>query len=132
VIVFGEMHAPEIQAQSRPAAPPAFDVASIKPSKTAGLPYSNGDPGTFSARNFTLKRLIEYAYRVQGNQISNAPGWADSDEFDVEAKAEGLASWERKMPMLQTLLATRFQLKVHLETRQSPSYVLEVEERPEG
>ena len=52
------------------------------------------------------------------------PDWANSEAFDIEAKAEGNPSREQISLMLQTLLADRFKLVVHLETRQLPIYAL--------
>src|SRR5262249_50965847 len=88
--------------------------------------------GRFMANNWTLKGLIAYAYRVQNNQIFEGPPWLDSDRFDVAAKAEegipdtGLSNDE--LPpiryLVQTLLAERFNLKLHREVREMPTFEL--------
>ena len=74
----------------------------------------------------TLRRLIAAAYGVKDYQISTAPGWADSLVYDVAAKSEGDATptQEQVRPMLQALLADRFQLKLHHDTKELPVYHL--------
>src|SRR5262249_6099450 len=68
---------------------PSFEVVSVKPNNSRS--YSGGTATTdhsVSARNVTLKSLIQSAYRVQGFQITGGPDWMNSDKFDVEAKME--------------------------------------------
>jgi uncharacterized protein (TIGR03435 family) len=63
--------------------------------------------------------MIATAYRVRYEEISGAPGWASSEHYDLEAKAGGEAiSNEQMRTMLQVLLADRFQLRIHRETRE--------------
>jgi uncharacterized protein (TIGR03435 family) len=104
-----------IQAQS-------FDVASVKLSaKPVGPDYNNQvavGPSTFSGRNITLKRLIGWAYRLEPPQIFSGPKWLAETEYDVEAKADRAFSKEDLSKMLQSLLAARFQLATHRETRE--------------
>jgi len=52
------------------------------------------------------------------------PGWADSEYFDIEARAEGSPDSAQKRLMLQSLLAERFKLVMHHETRQRPVFAL--------
>lgn len=86
------------------------------------------------ATNVTLSSLLNFAYApakgvLLKEQIANAPDWANTDRFDVEAKLEGDAP---NVPIsqirlaLQALLADRFQLKVHREERVLPVYNLVV------
>src|ERR1700728_2217002 len=77
----------------RQTSPPAFEAASIKPSKSepgssSGIPTRTG---SISARNVTLKRCIRGAYDVQESQIVGGPKWAGEDRYDIEAKAAGPA-----------------------------------------
>lgn len=110
-----------MQAQS-------FDVASVKPSpKTAGKDYNNRiaiGGATFSGRNVTLKRLVVEAYAVAPPQVFGGPKWLDENEYDVEAKADRPAAKEQLRLMLRTLLAARFHLAVHRETRELKVYAM--------
>jgi uncharacterized protein (TIGR03435 family) len=121
-------------AQQQPL--PSFEVASIKPNNSGDDRVSGGfqPGGRYRVTNYTLRSLIAAAYvRPQVNPdflIADGPKWIDSDRFDVDAKAaadfpagpDG-PSTPRRM-MLQALLADRFKLKVHSETRQRPTYEL--------
>jgi uncharacterized protein (TIGR03435 family) len=85
---------------------------------------SGFDPNRLFAYGVNLKQLIGWAYDVQGTQISGGPAWVDSKYFDVEAKAAGAHTREELLRMLQPVLAERFQLMLHRETREVPVYVL--------
>ena|SRR5579863_235705 len=105
----------------------AFEVASIKPNVSGGQGMVfNQYPGRIAGENQTLKNLLLHAYEVRDFQILGGPGWIDSDRFDVEAKAEGNPSPERITLMLQTLLADRFKLALHRDTKELPIYALTV------
>jgi uncharacterized protein (TIGR03435 family) len=110
------------------APPPAFEAASIKPSKAE--PGSGSGittrKGSISARNVTLKRCIRGAYDVQESQIVGGPKWVDEDRYDIDAKAAGPAGERELMAMLQSLLSERFRLAFHRETRELPGYALVV------
>jgi uncharacterized protein (TIGR03435 family) len=83
-------------------------------------------PGTSRWTNVPLKALIGEIYRMKDYQILGGPAWIDSDRWDIEGKAAGPATNSGMVPMMQTLLADRFQLKFHRETRQLPVYRLTV------
>src|SRR5580698_1705140 len=108
-----------------------LDVASVKPSaKPVGKDYNNQiaiGPSTFSARNITLKRLMVEAFGVEPPQVFGGPKWLDESEYDVEAKADRPASGEQLRRMLQPLLASRFHLVIHRETRELKVYELVVD-----
>ena len=111
-------------------APPAdltFDVASVKPNKSGdGRVLLGIQPGgRFTATNVPARMLLRQAYNVQDFQIVGAPDWMGSDRFDVIAKAPGGDyNGEQMRPMLRALLAERFKLTAHNETREMPVYVL--------
>ena len=129
--------------QSAPA-PLTFEVASIKPNSgddhRIGIQFMPG--GGLRTTGTTLKFLITFAYDVRDFQVSGGPGWINSDRFDIMAKsdrdaAEGGADDLRKMSdaqmktateqmraKLQALLADRFQLTIHHETKDQPVYAL--------
>jgi uncharacterized protein (TIGR03435 family) len=106
----------------------AFEVASVKVSKS--VVGHDGtitiDPGRLIVRNATLKRLIFEAYRVPYSQIAGGPSWLNSDEYDIEAKAESPASSEQIRLMLRTLLTDRFKLAVRSEMKERRVYALVV------
>lgn len=120
---------------------PAFEVASIKRSDPAGggtqIGVSPG--GVFTAKNVTIKALIQQAYEVRDFQISGGPGWLDTERYDITAKGQTGVSEDdvRKMTKEQlrrlekqfllearSLLADRFQLKVHQDTKELPVFAL--------
>jgi uncharacterized protein (TIGR03435 family) len=109
-------------------AQPAFDAASIKPSEEASGSSSGiaTKPGRIEARNVTLRRCIRGAYDLPEAQIIGGPKWVDDVRYNIDAKASGPAGDHELMQMLQTLLAERFQLKIHLETRRLNGYALAV------
>jgi hypothetical protein len=73
--------------------------------------------GRFSATNVTVGRLIEVAYDLKDFQLSGGPGWIGSDRFDINATAAAQVSTDGLTLMLQSLLADRFNLVAHKETR---------------
>ncbi len=111
-------------AQSTPR--PEFQAASIKlntenPPNRMQRPFPGG---RWSSRNAHLQMIILTAYGIQPYQLIGGPNWMTSDGFDIEAKADGEASTAQMLLMLQSLLADRFKLAVHRETREQPVYSL--------
>lgn len=108
----------------------AFEVASIRPHR--GAVSFSADPavrgrmviGTAS----TLRDMITVAYGVQYDQIFGGPAWSSTDTFDVQATipADVTPGPAQFRTMMQRLLAERFQMKVHFETREIPVYALTV------
>lgn len=110
-----------------PTPAPAFDAASIKPSKAAeGHSGWHSRTAYLIIENQNLKQLIEVAYHLKREQVSGGPKWLDSDRFDIEARSAGPADEPQLELMLQTLLADRFQLVVHRETKLLSGYALVV------
>jgi uncharacterized protein (TIGR03435 family) len=107
-------------------APPAFDVASIRRNTAAnqqGGGLAAPQPGgRFIAIGATLRRLVAGAY--DDLQIAGGPSWLDSDRFDIDARASGEVPPADMRLMLRSLLADRFKLVVHTESREQPIYVL--------
>ena len=108
---------------------PNFEVASVKATavQDGSLTVNYPPGGRYSAQNLTVKALLGMSYGVQGYQILGGRGWVDSGGFDIEAKAAGGVgepTHEQVNQMVQALLADRFQLALHRETRQLPIYVL--------
>ena len=112
-------------AQALPHA--EFEVAAIKPAH-AGVSASFTEIASggerFTATHTTLKLLVMTAYGVTDRQVSGGPNWLNSEYYDIEAKAPRPSGREQILQMLQSLLADRFRLQLHRETRQVPTYVL--------
>lgn len=107
-----------------PQRPLTFDVTSVKPN-TSGEQggSSKAQPGRYVGLNVTLKRVIGLAYRpVQ--EFIGGPDWINTDRFDIEGSVEGTPTQDQMLEMLRSLLADRFKLAVHRETRQMPAYSL--------
>jgi uncharacterized protein (TIGR03435 family) len=117
-----------VQAQAPPS--PSFEVASIKRnSGGTGGSLMRAMPGTLSALNVPARQLIRQAYALQDFQIVGGPDWMNTDRFDVEARFEaapapGMAGPARMQAMMKMLLAERFRLLVHQETREMPVFAL--------
>lgn len=115
------------------AAQPVFEVASIRPHNPASDgagPQLNGNRLALIGR--TLKQLIIFAYDLKSYEYSGGPDWAagpmDGNSFDMIAQTESgdVLTEAQAKRALQTLLADRFQVKIHRETKEMPVYVLVV------
>jgi uncharacterized protein (TIGR03435 family) len=103
-----------------------FDVVSIKPAAPGefGGRFLFTPGGRLTVANLTLKQLIALAWRIQPYQISGGPPWIDSVRYHISAKPENPPRQDETLLMVQSLLADRFQLTVHHETREVPIYAL--------
>lgn len=106
-----------------------FEVASVKPTATRdGSLSADFQPGGgFACRNLNLENLLRTAYQVEPYQLVGAPNWKTSAGFDIQAKAARSAvdpTRDEVRKMLQALLADRFHLILHRETRDLPIYAL--------
>jgi uncharacterized protein (TIGR03435 family) len=112
------------------AQPPAakFEVASVKDSAPNQRGYSIAPAGGgMKARNCPLSTVIQEAYAIQPFQLSAGPSWIRTARYDIDAKAgDAQAARGQLRAMLQSLLADRFQLAVHRETRELPVYSLTI------
>ena len=126
----------QLRAQSHPpsAAPLAFDVASIKPSADIMVAVSAGkmphvgmkvDNQSVDIGYFTLAQLITYAYKVKGYQVTG-PDWMKSAHWDIAATLPEGANKDQIPEMMQALLADRFKLVIHHDTKEMPVLALEV------
>jgi uncharacterized protein (TIGR03435 family) len=80
----------------------------------------------FTAINATVRQLIRAAYEMRDLQIAEAPEWVNSSRFDILAKAAAPLKMGGVPLELRQLLADRFRLKVHNESRELPIYALVV------
>jgi uncharacterized protein (TIGR03435 family) len=108
------------------AAPLAFDVASVKPNRTGGSgTHIDHVGGTLTIINATLKHCIMLAYGMGDAQVSG-PAWLDTERYDIVAKAAGDAIDDKHPMRLRALLAERFNLATHRETKETSIYALVV------
>jgi uncharacterized protein (TIGR03435 family) len=121
------------QAPAPPAGTgPSFEVASVKPNKSGDMRVMFGmqPGGRFTATNAPLVALIRQAYQIQNFQLVGAPDWINDERFDIVAKAEGDVPPQPPgtvgpmQLMMRNLLAERFKLVVHPETREMAIYAL--------
>ena len=123
------------------ASAPTFEVASLKPSAETDhvIGMFTYPGGRVTATNYTLKMLIHEAWGIEDFRILGGSNWTDTDRYNLEAKppaSSPSSTWvpaNLKTPpnpemrqMLQTLLADRFRLKTHPESRKEPVYALVV------
>jgi uncharacterized protein (TIGR03435 family) len=147
-VLWAAPRAPAARTQTPAPDGPAFEVVSVRPSDPR-MPRSNIEVlpgGRFNAINMTLRELVSLAYPIDGRfrdefTLAGGAGWVSSSRFDIIAKVEGhsfgdtnrpgilateaeRAALERVREMLRRVLAERFKLRMHNETRQLPIYSL--------
>ena len=141
-LAFGTVLGVHVHAQlPHPADGPAptFEVATIRPSRTAGaLLNYHISTARFQAENAPLTALIRFAYDIKSDdQLPKEPGWIASEKFDIDTKVEdseveamGKLPPDQKLEqyrlMVQSLLAERFKLRVSTRTKELPVYALVV------
>ena len=118
-----------------------FDVASVKrdtrpespATRTANMPLGPQDAftptgGLFSINERTLEAYVIFAYKLGAEQdqafVKQAPKWALDNRYDIQARGPGNPTKDQYRLMVQALLADRFKLALHMETRQLPVYAL--------
>jgi len=105
---------------------PAFEVASVKPNTAEGRRMSvQFSSDRFTAFDIGVVPLVVLAYDLNLRQISGLAHAFDG-RFDIVARAEHRVSSSEMRQMLQSLLADRFKLQIHWETREAPVYSLTV------
>lgn len=117
---------------------PEFEVASVRENKSGEPAYSNfplgpgpqfdAKGGLLMAKDMPVLQFIVFAYKPDMFQISEfrakLPEWARTSRFDIEARAEGSPTKNDMRLMMQSLLAERFHLAVHRETRDEPMFAV--------
>jgi uncharacterized protein (TIGR03435 family) len=137
---------PQTRDLAAPATLPAFEEISIRPNVTPGPgPGGRGgqmQPGRFVAQNLTLRAIIKRAFSRPGSapnsgidlldqQIAGGPEWVGTDKFDIVATTPGETQPAQMRLMIQRMLAERFQLAAHWESREMPVYLL-IKARTDG
>ena len=123
-----------IAASPQTADAPRFEAADVHASvPSANIrsnfmqgPFVGG--GRFEVRKATMLDLIRLGWSVQPDKIVGGPNWSGLDRFDILAKGPSGASSADMRLMLQNLLADRFSLKVHKDTKPMPAFALVVAE----
>lgn len=118
-----------LAAHAQPPSPkPEFDVASVKMLKTPKPPHGVGlifKNGTLTVDAAQLRQIVGLAFGVQRVLVRGCPDWCDEDQFDITAKTPSPdTTRDRMKEMLQTLLAERFSLAAHRETKPVSGYEL--------
>ena len=146
VMAAAAAHSPYIRAQSAPTPAPKFEVASIRPCESAptAAGVRNGgigvSPGMLHVKCASVRFMIQIAYGNSADSklvfafdpngvapVEGGPPWTRSDQYDIEAKAEGDPGRQAmEGPMLRALLEDRFKLKLRIEMRQIPMYELTI------
>jgi uncharacterized protein (TIGR03435 family) len=129
-----------------PDRPPAFEVATVKPTPSEAREpagWFSYPGGRLTITNCTLSQIIQLAFGFDKVQVSGGPAWVEQDEWDIAAKAPADSEAARYFPksfksppapeallMLRTLLSERFALKVSQEIRQRPGFALTIGNKP--
>jgi uncharacterized protein (TIGR03435 family) len=138
-VMFGLWHRPVGQAQSAPGkeqamatdASPAFLVAAIRPTdpNTTRQGWSFESEGRhIMCANATVNDIVKMAYGIHAKQVVDAPEWFSREQFDINGipDAPGVPNIKQLQHMYQKLLADRFHLVFHRETREIPIYAITV------
>ena len=106
--------------------PRAFDVASVKLNVSGGGGVTmRTQHGRLTIGNAPLMQIIQQAFLVKDFQVSGGPGWITTERYDIDARMEKDDISDRDLWLsLQPLLADRFHLKFHRETKQMPVFSL--------
>jgi len=141
--LFALLNAINIHGQAGAAPPLQFEVASIKPDVSANgvsgdchgadSNFASGEIGAAIPRGrcvitaARLTHLMGIAYNIPMQRLSGGPDWIGPNRYDIQAKAENpSATHQELIQMLQALLADRFKLKFHRETKEVSGYALVV------
>jgi uncharacterized protein (TIGR03435 family) len=122
------------------ALPPAiaqvrFEVASIHLSRAGAGPQHGrsvfrGD--RFDAEAYTVGDVLDMLNGWQLHRVVGGPAWMTTDRFEIHAKASAPVPPEERRDAIMALLAERFNLSVHRETRDIPAMVLLAPKKPSG
>jgi uncharacterized protein (TIGR03435 family) len=109
---------------AQPQAPAEFEVASVRPNNSgSGSSSSRSRNGRYESTNEAILQLVRSAFEVREYQIIG-PEWLKVDRYDIRAKAPDGVPDNQIPSMLQSLLADRFKMKFHRETRELPILAL--------
>jgi uncharacterized protein (TIGR03435 family) len=108
---------------------PQFEIADVHVSAKTQLPFPRTSPvrgGRYEVKTATLLDLIRIAYGYDTDKILGGPNWLEMNRYDVIAKVPADSTPDTQKLMLQSLLADRFKLVLHKDSRPFPTYALKV------
>jgi uncharacterized protein (TIGR03435 family) len=120
-------------ASAQTAETPHFEVAEVDDSPHEVRPMTQGPFFTgnrYEVRQASMLDLIRMAYGVDPERVYGGPSWLEMDRFDVFAKTPGALNAQSRALMLQALLADRFHLVVHKDSKPMAAFALEVAKKP--
>jgi uncharacterized protein (TIGR03435 family) len=126
---------PEVTSKI-PTFPTEFEVAEVRPAKTAPPPdagpmgQARVNNGRLEIMGATLNGLIVFAFDTRAERVTGGDKWMQEDRFDIIAKGPATAPMEALEVMLKNLLIERFKLATHTEDRPLPVYVLLAGKKP--
>ena len=118
--------------------PLVYEVISVRPSKQPNGMSVSTEPNRLVMRNTTLMGMLSNAFPIRPHdEIPGMPSWGTTATFDVEAKMDdelaaelaklhGDERYNKRKLMLQALLADRFKMRFHYESRERPIYSLQI------
>jgi len=107
--------------------PQSFEVASVKPSASQSAVSIRRSGNRLTTTGTSLQMLITWAYDIHDDRLVNKPKWLDSVRYDITAQGPpGEPAPGALQKMTRALLAERFGLRIHPETRQLPTYAMGV------
>ncbi len=118
--------APAVATAQTPKSP-AFDIADVHASPHATNYFMQGGTmrgGRFEIHKATMVDLVSMAFGVESEFVLGGPAWIETDHFDIIAKAPRDTSQDDAIKMLQALLADRFKLALHKDTKPTEAFVL--------
>ena len=132
MLVLFAMLARSAGAHAQAAVPSAYDVSTVKPAAVGNEGMGlNWRDAQLKAENVTLEWILTSAFHARKDQITGAPGWAREKHFDISAKLTDIdpataakLTADQRRALLVALLAERFGLKYHVETKEMPTYDL--------
>jgi uncharacterized protein (TIGR03435 family) len=104
-----------------------FEVVSVKENTgpDRGIPFIPQPPDGFRRTNLPLASYVTYAFGIsQESRVDGMPDWADTTRYDIAAKAAGPITDAERRLMMREVMATRFGLRTHVESRQQTVYVM--------
>jgi uncharacterized protein (TIGR03435 family) len=112
---------------------PTFEIADVHVSPPTRNPFLREaaiQKGRYEIRQATMVDLIRTAYGIDAERVLGGPSWLENDLFDVVAKVPPGTNVETAKPMLQALLADRFKLTFHNDSKPVPAYGLKAGKHP--